>query len=189
MKDSALISSENSTKSLPECWNSSTLKHRRKRVRVPQTQMIPLKNSILWRRQMAPMVAFVLLTSGPLFGTMNEGVSLALEAAFPYVKDGFKIREDNWHGETKSGSPLLIKHQLFRGNEYWFWAATSFPNSTVTVGVFDGKGNSVSLESFSKEGKSGVRVLPNKTGTYFIRVTVNSTKHKELDWGLVYGYR
>jgi len=131
----------------------------------------------------------LLLLSGNSFATLHEGISMALSAAYPFVKDGFKVREDNWQGVTKPGIPLLVKHQLFRGNEYWFWAATSFPNSSVTVGVFDGKGNSVSLESFSKNGQAGVRILPRNTGTYFIRVTVNSKEHKELDWGLVYGYR
>lgn len=122
-------------------------------------------------------------------GVLNEGISLALEAAFPYVKDGFKIREDNWHGEVESGKPLLVQHQLFRGNEYWFWAATSFPDSTADVGVFDEMGNSISLESFSRDGMSGARVLPKKTGTYFIRVIVKSSEYNQLDWGLVYGYR
>lgn len=120
---------------------------------------------------------------------MNEGVSLALGVAIPYEKEGFKIRKDNWSGESGANKSLLIKHQLFRGNEYWFWAATSFPDATTQVGVFDEKGNSISLETFSKNGKSGVRILPNKTGTYFIRITLKSTQHKELDWGLVYGYR
>lgn len=147
-------------------------------------------NRNILRRRLFPLLAVLLLPGlGMVYGTMQEAITMALEAATPYVKDGFKIREDNWHGDTKSGRPLLVKHQLFRGNEYWFWAATSFPDSTVTVGVFDSKGNLVSLESFSKDGKSGVRVLPKKSGTYFIRVTVSSTQHDELDWGLVYGYR
>jgi hypothetical protein len=139
--------------------------------------------------QIQILVALFLFFSGNSFASLHEGISMALSAAYPYVKDGFKVREDNWQGVTKPGIPLLVKHQLFRGNEYWFWAATSFPNSEVTVGVFDGKGNSVSLESFSKNGKAGVRILPRNTGTYFIRVTVNSKEHQELDWGLVYGYR
>ena len=156
---------------------------------IRKKEMISPGNTKPWNRTAVSTMVVAAFMCASVFGSMREGVSLALEAALPYVKDGFKIREDNWHGETRSGSQLLVKHQLFRGNEYWFWAATSFPNSASTVGVFDSKGNSVSLESFSRDGKSGVRVLPNKTGTYFIRVTVTSTEHKELDWGLVYGYR
>ncbi|MDF1812694.1 MAG: hypothetical protein P1V20_10780 [Verrucomicrobiales bacterium] len=151
--------------------------------------MTLLRNTHIWKRLALPVLGVIGLAGGLVFASLNEGVSLALEAATPYVRDGFKIREDNWHGDTKAGVPLLVKHQLFRGNEYWFWAATSFPDSTSSVGVFDEKGNSVSLEAFAKDGKSGVRVLPTKTGTYFIRVIVNSTQHTELDWGLVYGYR
>ncbi len=137
------------------------------------------------------VLAFFLfvLPGDPARGTVHEGVSLALEAATPYVKEGFKIREDNWHGLCRSGQPLLVRHQLFRGNEYWFWAASSFPATTVSVGVFDEMGNSVILESFSAEGKAGVRVLPQRTGTYFIQVSVESEEFEELDWGLVYGYR
>jgi hypothetical protein len=83
------------------------------------------------RRFFALLAALLLPGFGLVYGTMQEAITQALEAASPYVKEGFKIREDNWHGETKSGKPLLVKHQLFRGNEYWFWAATSFPGSTA----------------------------------------------------------
>ena len=138
---------------------------------------------------LSTLLAASLLAVSTSHALLQEGISMALEAAFPYVKDGFKIREDNWYGETTSDKPLLIKHQLFRGNEYWFWAATSYPDSSASVGIFDEKGNSVSLENFSKDGKSGVRVLPKKTGSYFIRVNIKSQEHPELDWGLVYGYR
>ena len=134
--------------------------------------------------------ALVVLSGGfSARATVNEAISMAMDAAFPYVKEGFKVREDNWKGDTKSEVPLLVKHQLFRGNEYWFWAGSSFPGAKVTVGVFDDMGNSISLETFSKDGKAGARVLPKKTGTYFIRVTVKSKDYKKLDWGLIYGYR
>ena len=123
------------------------------------------------------------------WATHDESLVLAYEAAAPYVEKGFTVREDNWKGKAKPGQPLLFKHQLFRGNEYWFWVATSFPNSKTAIGVYDDKGNSVSLEVFSRDGQAGVRVLPKKTGTYFVRVTILSTQFKEIDWGLVYGYR
>ena len=149
------------------------------------------RRKFLFQGIFAPFLAGLLVLGNPvpIWASLNEAISMALEAAFPYVKDGFKIREDNWHGKTKSGEEFLIKHQLFRGNEYWFWAATSFGDAKTTVSVFDAMGNSISLESFSKDGKAGVRVLPKKTGVYFIRITVSSKKYAELDWGLIYGYR
>ena len=65
--------------------------------------------------------------TGWVYGFVNEAISLALEGATPYVEQGFEVREDNWSGEVQPGKPLLIRHQLFRGNEYWFWAGTSWP--------------------------------------------------------------
>jgi len=71
---------------------------------------------------MLPILALcgVLSVTGLLYGFVNEAISLALEAATPYVEQGFEVREDNWSGEVEPGKPLLIRHQLFRGNEYWF---------------------------------------------------------------------
>lgn len=149
-------------------------------------KLFPLPRAIL---SLAMVVAFGLLPVNKTHAINDEGIALAMEAAFPYVKDGFKVRMDTWSGKMKAGDQKLIKHQLFRGNEYWFWAATSFPKAKATIGIYDAKGNSVALESFSKDGKTGVRVLPKKNGSYFIWIKVESDDFKEVDWGVIYGYR
>jgi len=153
----------------------------------------------------------LLSIGGLVYGYVNEAISLALEAATPYVEQGFEVREDNWSGDVEPGKPLLVRHQLFRGNEYWFWAGTSWPGATIKVDIFDAQGNAVGLESFAKDSFAGVRALPQKTATYFIRVVAEYEKKGEgltaeekganepvagvgefsglLDWGLVYGYR
>ena len=153
----------------------------------------------------------VLSITGIVYAFVNEAISLALEAATTYVEQGFEVREDNWSGEVEPGKPLLIRHQLFRGNEYWFWAGTSWPGATIKVDIFDNEGNSVGLESFAKDSFAGVHTLPQKTATYFIRVVASYDKKAggltsaergvndpvegvgefsgSLDWGLVYGYR
>ena len=64
----------------------------------------------------------------------------------------------------------------------------------LKVEIFDGSGNPVSLEKFSNKGMSGARVLPVKTGTYLVKITLGEQNEKrssarELDWALVYGYR
>jgi hypothetical protein len=164
----------------------------------------------LSRRALAVLVLAVLLPfAGKLNAFVNEAISLALEAATPYVEQGFEVREDNWSGEVAPDKPLLVRHQLFRGNEYWFWAGTSWPGASIQVDIFDSKGNSVGLESFAKGSFAGVRALPQKTGTYFIWIQTAydpAKARKELeefgvgaegvgeftgtvDWGLVYGYR
>lgn len=136
------------------------------------------------------LAALALLPAGPVRAFIDEALSIAYEAAVPYIEQGFEVREDHWSGEIPSGEGKVIRHQLFRGNEYWFWLGTSFPNCEVTVEIFDDEGNAVGLETFSKDGTAGVRVNPSKTGTYFLRVTVKSkADEKALDWALVYGYR
>ncbi|MAS96402.1 MAG: hypothetical protein CMO55_24700 [Verrucomicrobiales bacterium] len=146
---------------------------------------------------------------GTALAFVNEAISLAYEAATPYVEQGFEVREDSWSGEVEPGKPLLVRHQLFRGNEYWFWAGTSWPGASVKVDIFDSEGNSIGLESFAEGHNAGVRALPEKTGTYFIRVITDYDPEKSaeelegvppavdgvgeftgtVDWGLVYGYR
>ncbi len=136
--------------------------------------------------------AVVLTTTTIALAYVNEAISMALEAATPYVKEGFSVREDNWSGETEEGKPLLIRHQLFRGNEYWFWAGTSYEKQPVRVDVFDGNGKPVAIENFQRGYFAGARVLPDRTATYFVRVTVGNAQKKQkqtIDWGLVYGYR
>lgn len=162
-------------------------------------------------RLLAIFLAVLLILGGVVHAFVNEAISLALEAATPYVEQGFEVREDNWSGEVEPGKPLLIRHQLFRGNEYWFWAGTSWPGATIKIDIFDSEGNSVGLESFAKDSFAGVRALPQKTATYFIRVVASYEKKGKgltkaergandpvdgvgefpgvLDWGVVYGYR
>ena len=123
-------------------------------------------------------------------GFIDEALTFAFEAAVPYIEQGFEVREDHWSGEIPSGEPKLVRHQLFRGNEYWFWLGTSFPDCELTVEIFDAEGDSVGLETFSNANTAGVRVLPSKTGSYYLRVTVKSkTGEDSLDWAVAYGYR
>ncbi len=139
------------------------------------------------------MASFLLISATLIHATLNEALSISFEIAAPYVeKEKFSVREDNWSGEIPAGESKLIRHQLFRGNEYWFWLGSSFENAVVKVEIFDSEGNPAGTESFAEKNKAGVRLLPPKTGTYFIRITVedaNKAKGETLDWGLVYGYR
>lgn len=168
-----------------------------------------LSHPVFSRRYWLPLAVVVgfLPFVEKAFAFVNEAISYAYEAATPYVEEGFEVREDNWSGEVEPGKPLLIRHQLFRGNEYWFWAGTSWPGATVKVDIFDSEGNSIGLESFAKSKFAGVRALPEKTATYFIRVVTKYDPEKakkemeadgidaladyegKVDWGLVYGYR
>ena len=157
----------------------------------PSTSLLNLSFPSLKRRAGILILAISLASLGTGRAVLDEALNVAFEAAVPYIEQGFEVREDNWSGEIPSGEPKLVRHQLFRGNEYWFWLGTSFEGCELTLEIFDGEGNPVGIESFTSDFTAGVRVLPSKTGTYFLRVTVKSKTDAEpvLDWALVYGYR
>ncbi|MEM8952975.1 MAG: hypothetical protein AAGD22_02375 [Verrucomicrobiota bacterium] len=121
---------------------------------------------------------------------LDEAHTFAMEAAVPAVDQGFTVREDYWSGEIKSGEAKLIKHQLFKGNEYWFWLGSSYDGTKPEVKIYDEDGKLVQVESTKEAHMAAARVLPPETGTYYIYVVVQTGKKGEkVDWALAYGYR
>ena len=128
---------------------------------------------------------------------VHEGLSAALEMAFPYVKKGFAVREDIQYGKLSVGKKKAVKYQLFKGNEYWFWLGSVTPDVKLSVRVYDKKGRPVDVETKVAKNGASARVLAPKTGTYYIvvrAVPADPKKKKEfkkdaVDWALIYGYR
>lgn len=133
------------------------------------------------------------LASLPLaaYSSVDDAHSFAMEAADPFVKEGFIVREDYWNGEVLSGQKLMVKHQLFKGNEYAFWLGTANDDCKLVIEVLDEKGNAIHITP--KIGVGGqftsVRVNPPKTGTYSVVFSVTSNTEKGVFWALAYGYR
>lgn len=73
-------------------------------------------------------------------GTVDDAQSFALQAAEPYVKEGFQVREDYWGGDLGSGEKKAVRQQLFKGNEYWFWLGTEVERAKVSVHIYDSEG-------------------------------------------------
>lgn len=129
---------------------------------------------------------------------VNEALSFARKAAAPYVKDGFSVREDHWQGKMTPGKKKAIKHQLYKGNEYWFWLGSPAPGIKISVKIYDSKGRPVDVETKIGNRTASARVLAPKTGTYYIVIeamAVEAEKKSEkkkkdpVGWGLVYGFR
>lgn len=115
-----------------------------------------------------------------------------VKLAAGYSEKGFKLRKEHWSGKLKAGQARVVKQQLFRGNEYWFWAVVADGGHSLTVEIFDDSGTLVSLEEFSDKGVAGARVLPVKTATYLVKIAAaqeNKAAAGEIDWALAYGYR
>lgn len=144
------------------------------------------------RRFVAAITTFALVFTTPLArATVDDAHGFAMEAASPFVEQGFIVREDYWHGEVLSGQKLMVRHQLFKGNEYAFWLGTANENCKLELEVLDEAGKKIHIDR--KDDKNGmfvsVRVNPPKTGTYAVVFSVKSKREKSVFWALAYGYR
>ena len=121
--------------------------------------------------------------------TVDEAHDHAMEAAAPFVEQGYTVREDYWNGEVESGQKLAVRHQLFKGNEYAFWLGTGNPDCELDVAVYDEKGQPVHMERKQGKHTCSIRVNPPRTGTYTVVFSVKSKKERGVTWALAYGYR
>lgn len=135
----------------------------------------------------------VAFSTAPARATIDDALSFALEAADPYVKEGFTVREDYWGGDLPVKTTKAIVHQLFKGNEYWFWMGSDQPKAKISVHVYDSEGNLAEVEAFQKDKKggtvAGARVIPKKTGSYYLIVEVEKSPDERTSWSLAYGFR
>ena len=143
-------------------------------------------------KRFAPLVLCLLtLTLGlsPARATIDDALSFALEAATPYVKEGFTVREDYWGGDLPVKSTKAIVHQLFKGNEYWFWMGTDQKAAKISIHVYDSAGNLAEVEAWQKPHFAAARVVPKKTGSYYLIVEVEKSPDERTYWSLAYGFR
>ena len=130
----------------------------------------------------------------PAWATIDDALSFALEAADPYVKEGFTVREDYWGGDLPVKQTKAIVHQLFKGNEYWFWMGTDVKDAKISIHVYDSDGNLVEVEAKPGKAASGgatamARVVPKKTGSYYLIVEVEKSPEERTHWALAYGFK
>lgn len=121
--------------------------------------------------------------------TIDDALSFALEAATPYVEKGFTVREDYWGGDLAEKGQKAIVHQLFKGNEYWFWMGTDADNARISVHIYDSEGNLTESESWQRGRFAAARVVPQKTGSYYLIVEVEKSDLERTHWALAYGFR
>jgi len=140
-------------------------------------------------RYSSPLLALVALQPA-IFATVDDAQSFALQAAEPYVKQGFQVREDYWGGDLGSGEKKAVRQQLFKGNEYWFWLGTEVDRAKVSVHVYDSDGKlAEESDGWQKGHFAAAHVIPKATGSYFIIVSVEESPEERTHWALVYGFR
>ena len=131
----------------------------------------------------------LVLSSTPVLATIDDALSFALEAAAPYVKEGFTVREDYWGGDLPVKKSKAIVHQLFKGNEYWFWMGTDTANAKISVHIYDSEGNLAEVAAWQKPHKAAARIVPKKTGSYYLIVEVEKSPEERTHWSLAYGFK
>jgi hypothetical protein len=143
-------------------------------------------------KRYAPLVLVLLLLAlgaSPAHATIDDALSFALEAADPYVKEGFTVREDYWGGDLPVKTTKAIVHQLFKGNEYWFWMGTDQKAAKISIHIYDSAGNLAESESWTKPHFAAARVVPKKTGSYYLIVEVEKSPDERTYWSLAYGFK
>jgi hypothetical protein len=137
-----------------------------------------------------PFLFCMAMLARPAHATIDDAFSFALEAADPYVKkEGYTVREDYWGGDLGVKQQKAIVHQLFKGNEYWFWMGTELASAVISVHVYDSEGNLADLQAWQKPHFAAVRVLPKSTGTYYLIVEIEKSPQERTHWALAYGFR
>ena len=123
------------------------------------------------------------------FAYVDDAHSRAMEAAVAAVKDGYLVRQEYWAGSLTTKQPSVVKHQLFKGNSYWFWLGSDEDSAQVTVHVYDPGGKLVDADSWQKGNTAAVKIVPKKTGTYLIVFSIEQSSAKKNRWALAYGYK
>jgi len=127
---------------------------------------------------------------GTARATVDEALSYALEAARPYIKEGFTVREDYWGGDLAVKQQKAIVQQLFKGNEYWFWMGTDTANAKISVHIYDAQGKLAEVEQWNNKPRmAAARIVPKATGSYYLIVTIEKSPLERTRWALAYGFR
>ncbi len=140
-----------------------------------------------WMFRMTLLAAVLAL--GSLRATVDDALSFAYEAALPYYKQGYSVRKDAWGGDLGIKDRKAVSSQLFKGNDYWFVMGTDTKGASLSVHLYDDKGNLVESESWQRGRFAGARVQPRSTGTYFAIVQILKSPEERTPWALVYGYK
>ena len=136
------------------------------------------------------LLAALVVLQPAILASVDDAQSFALQAAEPYVKEGFQVREDYWGGDLGSGEKKAVRQQLFKGNEYWFWLGTEVDRAKVSVHIYDSDGKlAEESDGWEKGHFAAAHVIPKTTGSYFIIVSIEESPEERTHWALVYGFR
>src|ERR1700675_2875169 len=111
------------------------------------------------------IAALVLAITLTTRATVDDAQTFALQAAEPYVKEGFQVREDYWGGDLGVSEKKAVKQQLFKGNEYWFWLGSEVEQAKISVHIYDLEGKiAEESDGWQKGHFAAAHIVPKATG-------------------------
>src|SRR5439155_24523378 len=122
------------------------------------------------------LLALIVALQSTVVASVDDAQSFALQAAEPYVKEGFQVREDYWGGDLGVSEKKAVRQQLFKGNEYWFWLGSEVEAAKVSVHIYDSEGKLAEMpDSWQKGHFAAAHITPKNTGSYFIIVEIEQS--------------
>ncbi|HEY6185898.1 MAG TPA: hypothetical protein VIW67_26890, partial [Terriglobales bacterium] len=84
----------------------------------------------------------------------------------------------------------VVRQQLFKGNEYWFCLGTEVDRAKASVHIYNSDGVlAEEADSWAKEHSAAAHIMPKRTGSYFIIVTLEESPAARTHWAMVYSFR
>jgi len=125
--------------------------------------------------------------------SLDELKLVVQQAAIPHLGGGnpFILRESTWNGEVEPGKARLIQVQLFKRNDYHFWAAMPDRKAVVNLNLYNGKGELLEAKTLRYETPNLASLIatPSETGIYYLRLSLQTTAEKIQPWTVIYAYR
>jgi hypothetical protein len=59
----------------------------------------------------------------------------------------------------------------------------------ISVHVYDSEGNLAEVQAWQKPHFAAARVVPKKTGSYYLIVEIEKSPKERTTWALAYGFR
>lgn len=126
---------------------------------------------------------------------VHDALSCALEGAEKHVMegekkgDGYTLRKDFWQGDAPSGKGQGIKHQLQKGNSYWFWVGSDAEVKEMKITIYDKKGVKQNIQIEKGANWIGAKIDVAKSDTYVIAFEIVTKDGGKADWAVAYAYK
>jgi len=137
----------------------------------------------------AAICTALLLAAHPAAAVMDDAHSFAMQAAETWVAQGVELRYDYPRGTLQSGGKATASFQVFKGNEYWFFAGGGEDGVKLNLTILDPDGTPVSVTTTQGVNSTTSQFTAPRTMMVRIEITGNTPDGIPFDWAVVYGFR